>query len=169
MNKNQKNKLLCIIFIFFVTSFQCYAESFIKKNTYNLNNNQNIKISNTTYMRIKGYLNGNFYSENLNKKLYQISGIYFSISQDGNYSTTSFCDADDFSLCAEQMLAYQTLKKCERISKQKCFLIFRGKTFLPLITNNIDIKKIFTIVNNSNGKHYDIYGKTLEEYHDPKD
>lgn len=171
MKIKQKNNLLILVFfinIFFFSN-NLYSENFLKKNTYNIKNNKKINISKKSMERILGYLNGNFYSENLNKTFYQVSGIYFALSKDGNNTSISFCNADAFNLCAEQMLVYQTLNKCEKISNQKCYLIYRGKTFLPLRKKNINLTNYFLVNNNFKGNHSDIYGKTLEEFHDAQD
>jgi hypothetical protein len=171
MKKKEKNKLITLFFIvnFLFCATGSYSENFIKKHTYKIIKADKIKISKKNMERINGYLNGNFYSQNLNKNFIHVSGIYYAISKDGNSSSISFCDADHFTLCAEQMLAYQTLKKCEKISKQECFLIFRGKTFLPTRENNLDLGKYFIANSKANGLHLDIYGKTLEEFHQPED
>lgn len=171
MKKKERNNL---IILFFIVNFLFYttgsnSENFIKKHTYKNIKANKIKISKKNMERINGYLNGNFYSQNLNKKFIHVSGIYYAISKDGNNSSISFCDADHFSLCAEQMLAYQTLKKCEKISKQECFLIYRGKIFLPTREKNFNLDKYFIINSKASGLHFDIYGKTLEEFHQPED
>lgn len=167
MIKNKKNNILLLIFLFFLFTSSSFTENYVKKNTIKLEKGAKIIVSKNVYSRIEGYLNGEFYSKNLNKKLKQVSGIYFALSKDGNSSSISFCDADHFNLCAEQLLAYQTLKKCEKYSQIKCFLIFRGKVFLPTKDKNIDIKKNFVLSGNKNvGYHYDIYGKNLEEFFD---
>ena len=171
MKKNQRNKLVILFFIinFLFYTKGSYSESFIKKQTFKIIEAKKIEISKKNMNRINGYLSGSFYSQNLSKKFINVSGIYYAISKDGNNSSISFCDADHFNLCAEQMLAYQTLEKCKKISKQKCFLIFRGKTFLPTKESNINLDKYFIINSKASGLHVDIYGKTLEEFHQPQD
>lgn len=164
MNENQKNKKFLLIFIFFLLfSSESNSFNFIKKNTIKLNNVKKIEISNETLVRIKGYLKGKFYSPNLNQKFFQVSGVFFAISNNGNNSSISFCNADSFDLCAEQLLAYQTLKKCEKISREKCYLLFRGKVFLPTREKNISIEKYFLIKNQNLGSHADIYGNRWDE------
>lgn len=171
MKKKQINSFLIFIFSFTTLLFSTnsYSESFLKKNTYKMNKKNIIKVSQKNLERLSGYLSGSFYSQNLNKKFINVSGVYYAISKDGNNSSISFCDADHFELCAEQMLAYQTLGKCEKISNQKCFLIFRGKVFLPTRENKINLNKYFVLNTTLDGNHLDIYGKTLEEFHNPDD
>lgn len=168
--KKNKSTILFLIFFFLLQSFnQAYPVNFIKKNTFNISKNKKKNVSQNVYNRINGYLNGNFQSRNLNRYLKQVAGIYMAISDDGKNSSISFCDADNFDLCAEQHLAFQTIKKCEIKSNQKCFLIFRGKIFLPNREEDFSIKNYFNVNNNTPGYHYDIHGKTLEEFNIPDD
>ena len=168
----KKNNYFIIIvtFIIFNTSSLYFANaaSFLKKNTLNM---KDIKfdVSKEVFDRMKNYLEGKINSKNLSKKASNISGVYFSISNDGQFSSSSFCDAYDFNDCAEQHLGFQTLKSCERISKQKCFLIFRGKEFLPTRAKQFELEKYFKMSNNDAlAKHYDIQGFTIEEINDPE-
>lgn len=169
----KKNNYFVIIITLIIinASNLCVANavSFLKKNTLNVRENIKFDISEDVFDRMNNYLKGKINSKNLSKKVSNISGVYFSISNDGQFSSSSFCDAYDFSDCAEQHLGFQTLKSCERISKQKCFLIFRGKEFLPTRSKQFDLEKYFKIsVNNVSAKHYDIQGFTIEEINDPE-
>ena len=162
--------IIIITFIIFNASnlYFANAASFLKKNTLNM---KDIKfdVSKEVFDRMKNYLEGKINSKNLSKKASNISGVYFSISNDGQFSSSSFCDAFDFNDCAEQHLGFQTLKSCERISKQKCFLIFRGKEFLPTRAKQFELEKYFKMsASDVLAKHYDIQGFTIEEINDPE-
>lgn len=173
MTIKRKTKIFTnIVFFFFIFNFCQIAESqsFIKKNTIQVNKISKKGVSKEVYSRIEGYLKGRFYSTNLNRNLFQVSGIFMSISENGSNSSISFCDADSFDLCTEQHLAFQTLKRCEKISTEKCYLVFRGKEFLPTRNKKeIIIKDYFYISNDNYGQHADIHGKTLEEFNIPDD
>jgi len=168
--KSNNYFIIIITCIIFNTSnlYFANAASFLKKNTLNM---KDIKfdVSKEVFDRMKNYLEGKINSKNLRKKASNISGIYFSISNDGQFSSSSFCDAYDFNDCAEQHLGFQTLKSCERISKQKCFLIFRGREFLPTRSKQFELEKYFKIsASDVLAKHYDIQGFTIEEINDPE-
>lgn len=169
MKRKIKNNFFLLFCAYLFFSNSALAVSFNKKNTLLIKNNNQIPVSKEVFARMENYLKGSFFSKNLNRKLIQVSGIYMSISEKGDHSSISFCDADNFDLCAEQHLAFQTLKKCEKISEQKCYLVFRGKTFLPRKDNKLNLKKYFYIQNNKAGEHVDIQGKTLEEFNIPDD
>ena len=170
MKKN--NYFIIIITLIIVNTSHFYfanAASFLKKNTLNMEENIKFNISKEIFDRMNNYLEGKINSKNLNTKKSNIAGIYFSISNDGQFSSSSFCDAYDFNDCAEQHLGFQTLKSCERISKQKCFLIFRGKEFLPTRSKQFEFKKYFEMgASDVLAKHYDIQGFTVEEINDPE-
>ena len=162
--------IIIITFIIFNTSnlYFANAASFLEKNTLNM---KDIKfdVSKEVFDRMNNYLEGKINSKNLSKKASNISGVYFSISNDGQFSSSSFCDAYDFNDCAEQHLGFQTLKSCERISKQKCFLIFRGREFLPTRSKKFELEKYFKMsASDVLAKHYDIQGFTIEEINDPE-
>lgn len=169
----KKNNYFIIIIAFIIINtsnlYFANASSFLKKNTLNIKENIKFDVSKEVFDRMNNYLEGKINSKNLSKKASNISGVYFSISNDGRFSSSSFCDAYDFNDCAEQHLGFQTLKSCERISKQKCFLIFRGKEFLPTRSKQFVLEKNFKI-NDSKvlTKHYDIQGFTVEEINDPE-
>ena len=169
----KKNNYFIIIvtFIIFNTSSLYFANaaSFLKKNTLSIKENAKFGINKEVFDRMKNYLEGKINSKNLSKKASNISGVYFSISNDGQFSSSSFCDAYDFNDCAEQHLGFQTLKSCERISKQKCFLIFRGREFLPTRSKQFELEKYFKMsTSDVLAKHYDIQGFTIEEINDPE-
>ena len=169
MKQNLTNKIILVFFLILITSVNTYSKSYIKKNTIEFDNYNKISISETAEKRIKNYLNGKINSKNLQQNFKNVSGIYFAISDNGSDTSISFCNELDFDLCAEQHLAFQTLKKCEKISKRSCFLLFRGKTFLPTREKKININNFFTVSNKQLGNHYDIQGWTLEEINDPEE
>ena len=168
----EKNNYFIIIITFIIFNISnlyfANAASFLKKNTLDM---KDIKfdVSKEVFDRMKNYLEGKINSKNLSKKASNISGVYFSISNDGQFSSSSFCEAYDFNDCAEQHLGFQTLKSCARISKQKCFLIFRGREFLPTRSKQFELEKYFKIsASDVLAKHYDIQDFTIVEINDPE-
>ena len=159
-----KNISTISLIIFFLSCSNLYANNF--QYTFN---SDNIKISEKTYNRLIEYKIGTFYSNVYRKKFSETKGMYFSLSANGNIAAFSFCE-DDMLGCVSNLVKYQTVKKCERIAKEKCYIIAIGNN---LVINKKKIslkdedylKKIFkTYVSDQKNQTYEIRAVTLREF-----
>ena len=134
--KKIKSKIkFIIILLIFSTHASTHAKSFDFKTRYlylYTQKSDKIKISELQFERLSNYLNGNFFSFEQNNFQKNVRGIYFSISETGNASVLSYCD-DNVVYCVTNNLKFRTNYKCERISKERCFII--------LVQDNIVLNK----------------------------
>ena len=146
------------IFLLFFLVFYCFQAQ-----SYAVNEDQKIKVSPKTFEIINNYFisssnykknfKHNFRSKSLNRMISQHEIMNISLSETGNMVVLSFCN-DDFSGCAQDYLAkFQTLKKCERLSQEKCKNIIEGK---KIILKN---KKLFLNMNENLEKYFIISDK----------
>ena len=171
IRKNNFSKLTFCNRIFFVIIFLFFNCNNLNASNfqYTYNNTEKIKISEKTYNRFIEYKKGNFYSQIYQKKFSQTKGMYFSLSKSGNVSVFSFCE-DDILGCVSNLVKYQTLKKCERIAKEQCFIIAIGNN---LVINKKKIslkdedylKKVFKIyISGQKNQTYEIRAMSLREF-----
>ncbi len=130
-----KNKNLIIFFLknilaaFFMLALSPPTSTFANKFQYTYNNST-IKLSESSFERLTGFFKGNFYSYFLKKQITDSSGIYFAISRDGIHSVISYCDDPSIWNCSEDFAKFQSVKRCEKISKQECYILANNKEIL---------------------------------------
>jgi len=132
------NKFCAFILIFF----------FINDANAQLNK---IKVSKTTLNRLYGYLDQSFFSVERNNDISNITSLYFFISKDGNFSVISYCADFYENACDISHQKFKANKRCERISKQDCFLAMDRKNLLinEKIYKNVtheNIKEMFATI-----------------------
>lgn len=163
------NFLFKVLIIFFALNYNSQGFSqIIEQNRIILSKNVIKKIS--TYLLAAKNHNYAFYSKSISKKLFYFNIMYVSISEKGDTVTMSYCD-EDFSGCAQKYLAkFQTKKKCERISNQKCRIIVENENFITIDSKKIKILNIndHFIYNNKSIelKNYEIQYPTNNEFSD---
>lgn len=166
--------------ILFLITFFCFQdqsgaidqEQKIKINAKTFNIINNYFISSSSY---KKNFNHSFKSKSLNRTISRHEIMNISLSEKGDTAVLSFCNYD-FSGCSQDYLAkFQTLKKCERLSKTKCKNIIKGKKiilknkeiFLKIDEN---LEKYFLINNNKElrtiSNHYEIQYPSNNEFAD---
>ena len=129
-NKNSNIFFLTNTFLSFVILvFSMQTNAFANRFQYTYNNST-IKLSESSFERLNGFFKGNFYSYFLKKQITDASGIYFAISKDGTHSVISYCDDANIWNCSEDFAKFQSVKLCERISKQECFILANNKEIL---------------------------------------
>ena len=159
-----KNISTILLIVFFLSCSNLYANNF--QYTFN---SDNIKISEKTYNRLLEYKIGTFYSKIYRKKFSETKGMYFSLSKNGNISAFSFCE-DDMLGCVSNLVKYQTVKKCERIAKEKCYIIAIGNNLVInkkkiSLDDKETLKKIFkNYIGNQENQSYEIRAVTLREF-----
>ena len=89
----------------------------------NATNEQRINISNNTLIRLFNYLDGDFYSVEKNNRIFNVTGIYFVVSEDGRYSVISYCDETSIN-CDLNLEEYKAIYRCKKISEQNCDTLF---------------------------------------------
>lgn len=150
------------------------AKAFGNKFQYTSKSSE-INISEKSFDRLDGFFKGIFYSEIFKKEITGSSGIYFAISKDGMHSVISYCDDTNIWNCSFDFARYQSVKRCEKISNQQCYIlannseilinknIYKIKTKNPkneLIKLNKILKKFIT---RKDAKHSEIRYLTVEE------
>lgn len=95
--------------------------------SFEVNSSSKIEISNVTSKRITDYLNQSFFSVEINNQVSNITTLFFYMSDDGNFSTTSYCPSFYEYDCNLNHLKFQTRIRCQKISNQKCKLLFNRK------------------------------------------
>ena len=159
-------KFLIIFFTFYLNNNLLFASNF--EYTHNL---ESINISKKTYERFLEYNSGNFYSPVYQKKFTQTKGMYFSLSKSGSVAAFSFCE-DDMLGCVSNLVKYQTLKTCERIAKETCYIIAIGNNLVInkkkiAMDDESNFKKVFKVNTNTvEVQSYEIRGVTLREFED---
>ena len=119
-----------------------------------------LMISPDNLQRLEQFFLGKFYSyeqNNLQKNSY---GIYFALSESGHSSVMSFCD-DQIQYCILDNLKFVTKAKCQRISKEPCFII--------AVENEIILNKKIYLINDKNlpavlNSHFEVSSKTNQNY-----
>ena len=142
-----KTKLLAILIIIL---FNTSSQSNEKKTL----NEIAIQTSEFSYDRIIGFIKGDFFSYSENKKITKALGMYFALSESGSNTAISYCQ-DFLMTCDKNLVKIRTKMLCERISNEKCKIIFNEDKFL-INNKRINVKKIeelkkyFIIVKESN-------------------
>ncbi len=170
-----------ILFAFIIFFFSIHASASANKFHYTFNNST-IKLSESSFERLNGFFKGNFYSYFLKKQITDASGIYFAISRDGTHSVISYCDDTNIWNCSEDFAKFQSVKLCERISKQECFILANNNEILinkkeykisnqGLDNTFLQLNNAITTFNiaNNNELHTEIRYPTNEEKNDRED
>lgn len=166
-----------IIVAFLILIFSAQTNAFANKFKYTYNNST-IKLSESSFQRLTGFFKGDFYSYFLKKQITNASGIYFAISKDGMHSVISYCDDPSIWNCSEDFAKFQSVRRCEKISKQDCFILANNNEILmsgkvyKISNEDIDNKLLelnniitkFEIANNE--AHSEIRYLTLQEKND---
>ena len=108
-----KNKILILFFLF----LSCSPN---KLGFNNLIGNENLQINSFQLKKIKEYLSGSFYSNELNQKTYHNIPIFFAISKDGKSSLNVSCYGKD--PCNLGVGYYQYLKKYSKKFNNELFI-----------------------------------------------
>lgn len=156
-NNSQFNNILRFFFLVLL----CMNYACVANFEYTNNSNELIKISDKSFERINGYLNGNFYSYENKKKVSNAIGLYFALSNDGTSTTFSYCE-DYLMTCDKTLVKIRTKLRCEKISNQDCFIIFFDDKFVKnkktkIIKNKKNLENEFLIFQTSiKYKHQDL-------------
>jgi hypothetical protein len=149
--KKIKNNIIFIIILIFLTN-PAYSISVNIKNQYLYKytlNKKHITISGENYKRLKKFFLGNFFSYEQNNFQSNANGVYYALSESGNASVMSFCN-EKINNCILHNIKFITKKKCERISKEKCFIIASANKIILnkkiYKINNKNIEQIFTLI-----------------------
>ena len=117
----------------------------------NATNEQRINISNNTLIRLFNYLDGDFYSVEKNNRIFNVTGIYFVVSEDGRYSVISYCDETSIN-CDLNLEEYKAIYRCKKMSKQNCSTLLMEKEITLGDKKDIskeDVNKYFLLNDNS--------------------
>jgi hypothetical protein len=144
-----KNKILIFVFII-IGLLNVGDKKTLASNFEFTSKNSFINITEESYNRVNEFLDGRFYSKNLNNKFFDVYGLYFALSKSGSISVFSFCD-DDVTGCNENLIKYQTYKKCTKYSGEECYII--------LIKNKLILNKKIIKINKENKKNIKQYFK----------
>ena len=109
------------------SSIKFYLTIFCILFSFEVNSSSKIEISNVTSKRITDYLNQSFFSVEINNQVSNITTLFFYMSDDGNFSTISYCPSFYEYDCNLNHLKFQTRIRCQKISNQKCKLLFNRK------------------------------------------
>ena len=169
--KKIRNKFIKKIKIFLTTIFIIFLGKEVHASNfqYTITEYEKIKITEFNYLRLLEYSKGDFYSKTHGSRIFQVKGLYFALSEQGNVIAFSFCD-DDIIGCNENLLKYQTKATCESLSKEKCNIIAIGnnlilnRKIIPII-NNQDLNKHFAISkdNSMSNLSYEIRAQNLRD------
>ena len=111
------------------SSIKLYLIIFCILFSFEANSSNKIEISNVTSKRITDYLDQSFFSVEINTQVSNIISLFFYMSNDGNFSTISFCPSFYEYDCNLDHVMFRTKKRCERISNQQCKLLFNREGF----------------------------------------
>lgn len=150
-----------IILLFLFIHTPTFALDF--KNNYHYkytSDKDKIIISPNNLQRLKQFFLGKFYSYEQNNLQKNSFGIYFALSESGHSSVMSFCD-DQIQYCILDNLKFITKAKCQRISKEPCFIIaIEDEIILNKKSYLINDKSLPGILNS----HFEISSKTNQNY-----
>ena len=140
-----------------------HAFSLDFKNNYHYkytSNKDKITISPDNLQRLEQFFIGTFYSYEQNNLQKNSFGIYFALSESGNSSVMSFCD-DQIQHCILDNLKFITKAKCQRISKEQCFIV--------AVENEIILNKKSYLINDKSlpailNSHFEISSKANQNY-----
>lgn len=147
----KRNKLI-IFFLIIIGFFIINIEKTLASNFEFTSKNSFIKITEESYNKINEFINGRFFSKNLNNKFFDVYGLYFALSKSGDVSVFSFCD-DNVTGCNENLIKYQTYKKCTKYSGEECYIV--------LIKDKLVLNKKIVKINKKNIKNIKKYFKIL--------
>jgi hypothetical protein len=104
---------------------------------------EKILISEHTLLKLNGYLKGKFFSKRYDNQIANVSGLYFFISKDGQYSAMSFCPDFEVNNCIVNHEDYKTKYLCQKIAGQTCYKIFFKKKFIKNQKKVNDLNSFF--------------------------
>lgn len=102
------------------------------------------KISKEKFFELNDLIvNKKYYDFRRNKENKIFNLMYYAISNDGKYSSFSICDTHRFNRydCVDYLEKVKTQKGCERIARQKCFILISNE-YLVINNHRIELKKI---------------------------
>ena len=91
--------LLSVFFILIIFQQKLLASNF----QYAITGSEKIKITEASFVRLIEFTKGRFYSKIYGAKIYQVIGLYFALSENGNTVAFSFCE-DDIIGCNENLM-----------------------------------------------------------------
>lgn len=104
---------------------------------------EKILISEHTLLKLNGYLKGKFFSKRYDNHIANVSGLYFFISEDGQYSAMSFCPDFEANNCIVNHESYRAKYLCEKIASQTCYKIFFKNKFIKNQKKVNDLNSFF--------------------------
>jgi hypothetical protein len=119
-----KNKLTTgLLLVLLLTSACSNNLSFKDSYLYKYSSNESgLVISSNNYKRLEEFFKGKFFSYEQNNYQAGATGVYFALSKTGNVSVMSFCN-EGINECILNNMQFITKAKCERISKEACFVV----------------------------------------------
>lgn len=145
--KKRKNKLLFYLIFFFIIIVNFRLEA-VEKNSQ--------EISFFSKQRLDNYIKGSFFSYVQNTSIKNSTGLFFFLSKDGQYSTIGFCPDFVSERCIKDHIKFRTEYRCQKISKQKCKLIFTEKKLVLINTNEKEFFKSLILVKNLKKKENEL-------------
>ena len=110
-----------------------------------------MNLSNNSLTRLLNYLDGDFYSVEKNNRIFNVTGIYFVVSDDGRYSVISYCNEISIN-CDLNLEEYKAIYRCKKMSKQNCSTLLMEKEITLGDKKDIskeDVNKYFLLNDNS--------------------
>lgn len=118
-NKLTKGLLLILLLTAACTNNMSFKNSYLYKYS---STDTEIAISNNNFKRLQEFFKGSFFSYEQNNYQTNTSGVFFALSKSGNGSVMSFCN-EEINECILSNMQFITKTKCERITREKCFII----------------------------------------------
>jgi hypothetical protein len=146
-----KNKAFFVLLLLIVFLISFNSSTVANNFQYSIKGTNKINITEASFQRLIEYSKGRFYSKVYGQKIYQVTGLYFALSEKGTAVAFSFCE-DDIIGCNTNLLKYQTKATCEKISGEFCNILAINN---DLIINN----KIVAIENENQIQEYFIINK----------
>jgi len=128
-----------------------------------------ISVSEQTFSRIQNYYDGDFYSVENDNRIFNVTGIYFVISDDGKFSVISYCKEEKIN-CDLNLQEFKANYRCKKISQQNCRTLFNEKKIIiDHKTNNIkkisskeELKDLFITSRDNNKSNFKKFISDLE-------
>lgn len=125
----KKTKTSLILTLVYLLSLCINASAYAEKKT---------TVSKKTYERIEQYISENIFSYIYNNNLSKVTSLNFFISKDGQFSIITYCNRsgiDEHSCLTNSPYIFQSKYRCEKISKQECYIILDRKKIISKDSN----------------------------------
>ena len=136
-------------FLYFIIHIVLLLNFAISSNA--TSNKKKMNLSNNSLTRLLNYLDGDFYSVEKNNRIFNVTGIYFVVSDDGRYSVISYCNETSIN-CDLNLEEYKAIYRCKKMSKQNCSTLLMEKEITLGDKKDIskeDVNKYFLLNDNS--------------------